>query len=312
MPDSSAVDAALCGLLAADGALTSLMPDGVYIDLAVSPSRSFVIVSQLAHSDTYILQTAGFEIFTYLVKAVTMGSSSGPVKSAAARIQTILQEAQLHPTGYTDVRVQRIERVRYTEIDEVSNERWHHCGGHYEVWVQPGESAAPPPIPLIEASDAFNRPDGPIGGNWIVPQGFAVPLIVSNQIVGNAMGAIYNAPVWAPDQFSAIRRVSGSVAVRVRFIDFLHYYEIYVNAAGTLFFQKRTEAGYTTFATVPGAVSPGDVIRLEAEADTLRAKVNGAVVASIIDTGYRTGGVGFGTGSDSGSVCDDWSGGMFA
>jgi hypothetical protein len=49
--DSSEVDAALVALLLADPQLTTLMPDGVFFDVAAHGSERFVIVSQLAHED---------------------------------------------------------------------------------------------------------------------------------------------------------------------------------------------------------------------------------------------------------------------
>jgi hypothetical protein len=59
------------------------------------------------------------------------------VKTAAARIHTLLQLGTLTATGYTLMRLARLERVRYTEVDEDTDARWQHRGGHYEVMVSP-------------------------------------------------------------------------------------------------------------------------------------------------------------------------------
>lgn len=136
--DASAVDAALCALLANDAALEAVMPDGVWFDVAAPGAQAFVIVALLDHGQESILEKrTGWDVFTYLVKAVNLGSSGSNVKTAAARIHELLQHARLNADGYTDMQCLRIERIRYTEVDEASDIRWHHRGGHYEIWMIP-------------------------------------------------------------------------------------------------------------------------------------------------------------------------------
>lgn len=138
MPDSSAVDAAIVAKLASDAALMALTPDGVYFDLAPEGSKTFVLVAHLAHVDEPLLDGAtAWEQFTYLVKAVTPGPSAETAKAAAARIHELLEDAQLMPEGYVDMRCARVERVREQERDDINEVRWNHRGGHYEVWVSP-------------------------------------------------------------------------------------------------------------------------------------------------------------------------------
>jgi hypothetical protein len=136
--DSSAVDAALSAKLLADSALIALMPDGVWFDEAGKSATKFVLVSHVAHEDTYMLQGSAYERFLYLVKAVALETSGANVRAAAARIHALLQDGTLTPSGYTLMRMQRVERIRYTEVDEVNADaRWQHRGGHYEVMVSP-------------------------------------------------------------------------------------------------------------------------------------------------------------------------------
>lgn len=136
--DASAVDAAICELLAADAQLAASMPDGVWMDVAAPGSQQFVIVALLDHGqESQLEQGTAWEIFTYLIKGVSLGSSGQAVKTAAARIHELMQHATINASGYADMRCARIERIRYTEVDEASDIRWQHRGGHYELWLIP-------------------------------------------------------------------------------------------------------------------------------------------------------------------------------
>jgi hypothetical protein len=137
--DSSEVDSALIAILSSDATLMALMPGGVAWEVATAGTTKFVLVSQIEHGDTYELPgPIAWERFLYLVKAVAQGSSGTDVRPAAARIHELLQDAPLVPTGYHPRMVlQRTDRIRYTEVDEVTDERWQHRGGHYEVLVCP-------------------------------------------------------------------------------------------------------------------------------------------------------------------------------
>jgi hypothetical protein len=137
MPDSSAVDEALSAKLLADATLRSLMPGGVYFDFTKAGVTQAVVISQLAHEDAYQFQGSAWERFVYLVKAVEQSSTGSNVRTAAARIHTLLQDGTLSAAGYGLMVMQRLERVRYTEVDQDSDARWQHRGGQYEVLVQP-------------------------------------------------------------------------------------------------------------------------------------------------------------------------------
>jgi len=133
--DSSAVDAALVAKLAGDAALMALTPDGVYFDLAPEGSKQFVLVGHVAHVDEPAFGGTAWEVFTYVVKAVTPGPSAETAKAAAARIHEVLDGARLEPVGYVDMHCARVERVREQERDDLNEVRWNHRGGHYEIWV---------------------------------------------------------------------------------------------------------------------------------------------------------------------------------
>ena len=136
MADSSDVDNAIIAKLLADASLTALMPDGVYFDEAAPGKTKFVIVSLVTEFDTPMLRSRAFEEATYLVKAVALSTSGGDVKSAAARIDVLLDGGTLTVAGYSLMYMQRIERLRITEVDGVDPSiRWQHRGGRYEVTV---------------------------------------------------------------------------------------------------------------------------------------------------------------------------------
>lgn len=135
--DASEVEAALSAKLVADSTLLATMTDGVYFDIAAHGATKFVILSLLAHEDAYQFGGSAMERFLFLVKAVALSSTGADVRTASARIHTLLQDGSLAPTGYTLMRMQRLERVRYTEVDSDTDARWQHRGGQYEILVQP-------------------------------------------------------------------------------------------------------------------------------------------------------------------------------
>ncbi len=141
MSDSGAIDAALVALLLADtgpGGLATLLPDGVFIDVANPNAKRFVIVSVLFAADEPIFGRRGYEDVLYLVKAVASTKTGANVRAAAQRIDDLLEDCTLTIPGYTHMVTCREERVRTTEVDEADPAiRWQHWGGHYRVQAAP-------------------------------------------------------------------------------------------------------------------------------------------------------------------------------
>lgn len=139
MADSSDVDAALSAKLLADtgaGGLMTIMTDGVWFDVAPHGKTRFVVISLLNEDDEPMFQGRAFEDALYLVKAVAQETTGVNVKAAAARIDTLLEGGTLSISGYSLMRMTRISRVRYTEVDEQNEDiRWQHRGAHYAVTV---------------------------------------------------------------------------------------------------------------------------------------------------------------------------------
>jgi hypothetical protein len=133
-PDSSEIDQALIARLAADTQLLTLMPNGVYYDLAPQGSKQFVIVSILEQSDARLFGGRAFEDALYLVKAVEHSTvTQKNTKAAAARIDALLEEQVLTVAGYSPMALYREERVRVVGDEMDPSITWTHRGGHYRV-----------------------------------------------------------------------------------------------------------------------------------------------------------------------------------
>lgn len=136
--DPSEVDAALTAKLLNDATLMALVPDGVFFDVAPQGATRFLILSAETHDDEGMqTDTTAYETFIYVIKAVTSNTSGLDVKTAAARLKTLLHYGTLTITGYSLMRMKMIERIRYTELDEDKDLRWQHRGGRFELMVSP-------------------------------------------------------------------------------------------------------------------------------------------------------------------------------
>jgi hypothetical protein len=135
--DSTEIDDALVARLLSDATLKSLLPDGVWWDVAGKDSEQFVVVTLVDHVDVPVFGRRGAESFLYLVKAVVLNRSGGDIKAAAKRIDQLLDDQPLTvPPEYGFAAMYRERRIRLTEVDtENAAIRWLHRGGHYRVQV---------------------------------------------------------------------------------------------------------------------------------------------------------------------------------
>lgn len=134
MPDSSLIDAALLARLVGDATLSAILTDGVYFDEAKQGAQRFAIVSLVDEADESVFGGRAIESALYLVKAVILSTTGADVKTAAARIDTLLEDQPLTAAGYTGMTVFRESRIRTTEVDDADPSiRWQHRGGHYRV-----------------------------------------------------------------------------------------------------------------------------------------------------------------------------------
>jgi hypothetical protein len=134
--DSSDVDNALIAKLGGDATLLALVPNGVYYAEAPSGSTRFVIVSLVDEADVPQFGGRSQEDALYLVKAVMLSTAGGDIKSAAARIDALLEQGTLTVSGYNLMTMHREARVRLTEVDDQDAAiRWQHRGGMYRLMV---------------------------------------------------------------------------------------------------------------------------------------------------------------------------------
>jgi len=141
MPDSSDIDAALVGTLAADAALGQLCPNGVYVDEAPPGSTRFVIVSLVDEDDVGMFGGRAFEDALVQIEARMLSTVAGAnPKAAAARIDALLDPqpplppATLTVEGYAGMALHRESRIRTTEVDDADPSiRWYRRGGRYRV-----------------------------------------------------------------------------------------------------------------------------------------------------------------------------------
>lgn len=137
MPDGQDIDTALLTKLSSDSTLLTLMPDNVWFDEAPPGSKRFVRITLVDENDEAIFGGRKFEDARYLVTAVALStapSAAANVKSAAARIDALLEDTTLTVSGYTTLEVSRESRIRTTEVDDVDpTVRWYHRGGQYRV-----------------------------------------------------------------------------------------------------------------------------------------------------------------------------------
>lgn len=134
---AGSIDRALVALLAGDGPLMTLTPDGVFWDEGPPHATRLVIVSLLHAADTMEQRGRGSEDLVYQVTARILKSAGGSValiEDAAARIDQLLEGALLIVDGYTPMVTHREERIRHTEVDDLDDTiRWFHGGGQYRI-----------------------------------------------------------------------------------------------------------------------------------------------------------------------------------
>lgn len=107
----------------------------VYFDVAPPGIPKFVLVSLVIGQDEDVFgeTDAADQDNLYLVKAVAQASDEAVVKEGARLIHSALQKQALTISGYSHMVTKRVERVRYTEVDDDTDIRWQHRGGRYQV-----------------------------------------------------------------------------------------------------------------------------------------------------------------------------------
>jgi hypothetical protein len=135
MADSSYIENGVIAALGADATLLALVPDGVYYAEAPPNAKRFVIVQLMDSVDEAAFSKGrAYEDTLLMVKAVMLSTAGGNIQSAAARIDTLLEDGTITASGFTFSTIHREGRIRVTEVDdEDSSLRWQHRGGFYRV-----------------------------------------------------------------------------------------------------------------------------------------------------------------------------------
>lgn len=138
--DSGDIDTAVITALKADAALTALMPDGVYLEIARPGSKRFVVVNLFDSLDDDVFGGRGIESNLYAVQAVALASLStlADMKAAAKRIDVVLGDATFGVNGYSLMACYRDEPGRIVRSDADPLDAsivWHHYGANYRVDV---------------------------------------------------------------------------------------------------------------------------------------------------------------------------------
>lgn len=169
--------------------------------------------------------------------------------------------------------------------------------------------AMAPPAAAIVTSDSFDRADGALAGSstdaalggvakaWTAVT--AAFRILGNTLVRNAASAVIAgfdagvvdvqvtakvAALPASGDFIVLYGRAGSVAATV------DSYRVTVSGTGVMTLQRSVSTTVTTLAsTAPGVVMAGDVVGLRADGTTIDLVRNGAVVASVTDSGVTSG-----------------------
>jgi hypothetical protein len=135
--DSAAIEAAVIAKLNGDATLLTTATDGAYFGVTPNGVTAAVVVTRQASEVPRVFGSIGWEKVLLLVKAVMRTTDPASARTAAARIDVLLDDVALSITGYRHMRTLRVESVRYAEIDDDTDEQWQHAGARYEIWATP-------------------------------------------------------------------------------------------------------------------------------------------------------------------------------
>lgn len=128
---------AIFDLLAADAALTGLIgANNVWHRKAPrDATEPFVVFSKSAGRDEYTFGGRAFEPQLWLVKAVDRSRSASVAENIAARIDTLLTDANLSLSSGSVLYVKRDTHVDFGEQDGA--DAYQHVGGIFRITTAP-------------------------------------------------------------------------------------------------------------------------------------------------------------------------------
>ena len=161
-PNSANIDKAIISVLQADSTLASLMPDGVYLNVAAPGKTRFVLVGVFESTDVGIFGQCGYEDVLYYVKAngLSRTTTLANTKAAAQRIAELLDGVTLTAPDYASISSAREQREPWDTVPDPVDPSltWFHYGGYYRVMA-----SWPDPIVAIQREgDSHGDQDGAV------------------------------------------------------------------------------------------------------------------------------------------------------
>jgi hypothetical protein len=168
----------------------------------------------------------------------------------------------------------------------------------------------------LPASDTFTRSNGTLGANWTDVIG--VTQLFSNHAAGNSAGsrsgAIWNADVFANDQYSEV--ILGTAIGTSAYSGAMvrgttgQFYGCYTDTANAYLVAYYSGASHTLATHASPGYVVGDTLRLEASGTTLTCYRNGASSNTAADSHIASGSAGVYFYGNLGAVGDtNWTGG---
>jgi hypothetical protein len=132
----NAVAQAIYTKLTTDGTLAGLLANGagsVFHQLPRGAARPFVVFNKQGGSRAYTNTGRAFDVFVYVVKAVTEGESMKAALTIDERLDVLLGDAELTIAGHDSMSCRREAPIEYVEV--VEGVRFNHAGGTYRLFV---------------------------------------------------------------------------------------------------------------------------------------------------------------------------------
>jgi hypothetical protein len=132
---SSPLSKSLQEYLTADATLLAAMPGGVYMDPAPqNVVQPFVVMELMDGRDEGYGGGPRITGATYSIAAFAPASIADQARTAAERIDALLDYAALTLDGHAVLGVRRVAPV--DETFEETTGRWAKVGGEYQLWVE--------------------------------------------------------------------------------------------------------------------------------------------------------------------------------
>lgn len=140
-PPSHEITIALYNRLAADATLRTMLPDGVWLEVALpglngAVRTRFALLSLVPMVSRTVAEFGrrAYEDRLYVVKAVTRDLSPLTANNAAKRIGDLIEDVNVPAVGYTWMTTHCLNPIEDQQLDDADPKlAWQHRGGYYRV-----------------------------------------------------------------------------------------------------------------------------------------------------------------------------------